>query len=128
MLKYITLLCFLAGFLSFGNCCARRHHHHKHGKRGIGGDDGFAGNNEFNGGNGENDGRKRTAQAGQPLFSLTFDTFDADNNGQITLQEFLNVQPEAEHLFKLADVNGDSVVTPDEFSREVEQFGGEAVL
>ena len=111
----------LAGLLAVGYSCGSSN----------GGNGGNGGGSEGNGnggdgGNGGNGG-KRSHVAGQPAFSLTFQTFDVDGDGLITLAEFLNLQSGHARLFHLADTDGNGELTCLEFSSEVSQFVGEAI-
>ena len=120
MLKHFLLLCMLAGVLSVCYSCGA-------GNGGNGGNGGGSDGNG-NGGNGGNggDAGKRSV-AGQPKFSLTFQTFDVNGDGVITLAEFLNLQPGHAHLFHSADTDKNGELTCLEFSHEVSEFDGEAI-
>ena len=111
----------LAGLLSLGYSCG--------GSNGGNGGNGGGSEGNGNGGDGGNGGNggKRSHVTGQPAFSLTFQTFDVDGDGVITLAEFLNRQPRHAQLFRLADTDGNGELTCLEFSSEVSQFDGEAI-
>ena len=117
MLKHFLLLCMMAGLLSVCYSCGGGG-----GNGGNGGNGGSSGG-DGNGGNGGDggDGGK------QQKFSLTFQTFDVDGDGVITLAEFLNLQSGHAQLFNEADTDGNGVVTCSEFSLAVEKFDGKAV-
>lgn len=121
ILKHLLLVWLLAAFVSVCNSCGG-----KGGNGGAGGDGGGKCGDGGKGGDG-GAGRKRTAVGKGRLFALTFQTFDNDGDGLITLEEFLNVQPGRERLFHLADADKNGVVTCPEFSREVSQFGGKPI-
>ena len=115
MLKHFLLFCMLAGLLSVCYSCGG-------GSGGNGGNGGSSGG-DGNGGNGGDGGDG----GNQPKFSLTFQTFDVDRDGVITLAEFLNLQPGHPPLFHSADSDGNGELTCSEFSREVEKFDGKAI-
>ena len=117
MLKHFLLVWLLAGLLSSCYCCGG-------GNGGDGGDGGDGGGGD--GGDG-GIGRKRTYLAKQRLFSLTFQTFDVNKDGVITVEEFLNLQPGHKRLFHMTDIDKNGVLNCAEFSREVSKFGGEPI-
>lgn len=100
------------------------------GNGGDGGDANGPGGNAGDGGNGGDGGwfgRKRTTKLREHPYS-TFQTFDDNKDGLITLEEFLGVRGAGgEKLFNRADADNNNLLTCLEFSRAVLRFGGKPI-
>jgi hypothetical protein len=70
---------------------------------------------------------KRTLALRHHAFSPTFDTFDVNGDGVITLEEFLKIQPGHEQLFYRADTNKDGLVNCLELAHELLKFNAQAI-
>ena len=123
MVKHFLLLCMLATLLSVCYSC------------GGGGNGGGSANGGDSGGDGDGgdggtggNGGKRSYLRRKYLFSFTFQTFDVNKDGVITLDEFYNLQP-AEHkgLFHSTDTDGNGTITCQEFKFQLSKFRGKAI-
>ena len=122
MVKHFLLLCMLATLISVCYSCG--------GGNGGGSANGGDSSGEGNGGDGGSGGNggKRSYLRRKYLFSLTFQTFDVNKDGVITLDEFYNLQP-AEHkgLFHSTDTDGNGKITCQEFKLQLSKLRGKAI-
>ena len=122
MVKHFLLLCMLAILLSVCYSCG--------GGNGAGSANGGDSGGDGDGGDGGRggDAGKRSYLRRKYLFSLTFQTFDVNKDGMITLDEFYNLQP-AEHkgLFHSTDTDGNGKITCQEFKLQLSKFRGKAI-
>ena len=122
MVKHFLLLCMVATLICVCYSCG--------GGNGGGSANGGDSSGEGNGGDGGSGGNggKRSYLRRKYLFSLTFQTFDVNKDGVITLDEFYNLQP-AEHkgLFHSTDTDGNGKITCQEFKLQLSKLRGKAI-